>query len=132
MSALRRRPVALVVSLLLVSCLSACEATRIHRPSDPRFAAELPREGEIFLRDGTAVRAREISVVGDSLLAYRPGTAAIGVEPQIRLARSEVARIEATYLKQPETTILGLAGGAVAVGALVWLVTTDLKYGFGD
>lgn len=128
----RHRAVAVVAVLVCLTGLPACEATRVHRPTDPRFADEVPRKAEIFLRDGTSLPAREIFVVGDSLLAYEPEAAAVGVEPQIRLARSEVARIESTYFKEPETTILGLAGGAVAVAFLVWLVTTDLNYGFGD
>lgn len=126
------RVIRIVSSVLIVVFLTGCEATRAYRPTGPNFADEAPRKGEVFLHDGSSLKAREIFVLGDSILAYQPGKTGVGVEPQIRLARSDVVRIESTYLKQPETTILGLAGGAAAVAGLVWLITTDFFSGFSN
>lgn len=96
-------------------------ATRTFDPGAPTFADEVPRKGEIFLRDGTSRRATEIFVVGDSILAYEPDEAGAGLDPQIRVARSDVLGVQERYQKEPESTLL-IGGFVVSLGlGAYWL-----------
>lgn len=129
MTKLRRsRGIRLAALSVLAAWLPAGMATRTLVPAAPTFADQAPRKGELFLRDGTSRQATEIFVVGDSIVAHRPDEAGAGVEPPMRLARSDVLGVRERYQKEPESTLL-IAGLLVGLGlGAYWLGSKVLSF----
>ena len=115
---LRHRQAGRLIAFLLACDLTACTVWRVQDEPPGEVLSQPQKQVRITRMNGEQTELESATVVGDSLVSYRPRSS----QEPVTVSVDDIRSVELKEVSWPRVILFGVGGGVVGVVALAYLL----------